>query len=444
MSSPQQIATLRASLLSQLNDRRVRFAKEVRTAGRDLSVEDERVWAGAEVGRMLADHLQEATLRNDGVRLSDEELASLQSEVLDLAFVGGRLVRAFEAKPLATNMTVTGGGPVFYELPGGRIEEGPPVAAGDEDLYFELQAMAGAMGVREVRWDPNEPELELMLKDGSRLTAQRWITPEGTFVTIRRHTLPDVTLEKLQALGSITPRMASFLGASVKAGMRILVSGRMNAGKTVLVRAASAAIEPLKHIITVESQMELMLHKHPEIYGKRVTPMEARRANSEGVGEITLESNITRAQRMSPDYVIVGEIRGPEVRALMGAIQQGYPVMATLHANGAVDAIYNMAQYYEQYAGATYSSAVRRSASNIDISVYVRKLENGMRVVSEIARIGGADSDQVSSEPMWLSHEDRPGVFNAAGGVDADFMKRLVAEGYDETLADVCAPRLGR
>ena len=435
MRSPQ-LSVLQASLTAELGERRLRFAKQARIAGRKLLIEDERVWAGAEIARMLADHQQDATLHPDGVRLSDEQMTAIRSKIMDQTFNGGRLLREFQSQPEAFNMTVTGSGPTFHEMPGGYIIIGDPVADDDDDLYLDMQALAGVMGVREVRWDPNQPELELMLEDGSRLTAQRWITPEGTFVTIRRHTLPKVTFTALLGLGSVTPRMASFLDASVKAGMRILVSGNMNAGKTVLLRALAAAIPDLKHIVTVESQMELLLHKHPEVYGRRITPMEARRSNSEGVGEITMESNIERAQRMSPDYVIVGEIRGPEVNALMKAIQQGYPVMATLHANSAVDAIHNMAQYYEQYANAAYGSAVRRSATHIDLSVYVRKLDNGLRVVDQISRISGADGEQVLAEPVWLTHDDRPGVHNTAGGLDMDFYKKLVSAGYDETLPD--------
>ncbi len=435
MNSPQ-LAVLLASMTQELKERRLRFAKQARNAGRELSVEDEKVWAGAEIGRMLADHQQEATLHPDGIRLSDEAMAGLRSKVLEQTFNAEQILKAFESEPTALNMTFTGAGKTYFEMADGTVKVGSPVASSNDDVNLNLEALVGAMGIKEVRWDPNQPELELVLPCGSRLTAQRWITPEGTFVTIRRHTLSTVTFSELLTLGSVTPRMVSFLSASVKAKQRILVSGNMNAGKTVLLRALAAEIPDLKQVITVESQMELLLHKHPEVYGERVTPTEARRANSEGVGELTMGHNIGSTQRMSPHYVIVGEVRGPEVDAFMKAIQQGYPVMATIHANSAVDAIHNMAQYYEQYGGATYSSAVRRFATNVDLSVYVRQLDNGLRVVDQISRIGGADGEQVFAEPVWLSHEDRPGVHNTAGGLDMDFYKKLLAAGYDETLPD--------
>ena len=144
------------------------------------------------------------------------------------------------------------------------------------------------------------------------------------------------------------PLLEAFLAAAVRAGCNIIVSGAPAAGKTTLLRALAAEIPAGEHVVTVEEEYELGLHllADPGSEGGRlVTAMETRQANAEGVGAIGLHALLTQALRHSPSRVLVGEVRGGEVTALLAALSNGAAGgMCTLHAISAVGVLSRIAQ----------------------------------------------------------------------------------------------------
>ena len=97
--------------------------------------------------------------------------------------------------------------------------------------------------------------------------------------------------------------------ALVRARKNLLISGGTAVGKTTMLRALASAIPPQERLITIEDSLELCLDwdadAHPD-----VVAMQSREPNTEGEGEITLAELVRWALRMTPDRVIVGEVRG--------------------------------------------------------------------------------------------------------------------------------------
>jgi hypothetical protein len=156
-----------------------------------------------------------------------------------------------------------------------------------------------------------------------------------------------LTLSELAGLGTMTPGMADLFEAMVAARLNIVVSGGMDTGKTMMVRALCSAIGPHERIITVEDSYELGLDSDPR--HSDVVPMQPRDNNIEGAGGIDMVQLVRWATRMNPSRVIVGEVRGAEVIPLLNALNQGTDgSMTTIHASSTREAFKKIPGYARQ------------------------------------------------------------------------------------------------
>ena len=73
-----------------------------------------------------------------------------------------------------------------------------------------------------------------------------------------------------------------------------------------------------ERIITVEDNAELRLQQ------PHVVTLEARPANVEGRGEVSIRDLVRNSLRMRPDRIIVGEVRGGETLDMLQALNTGH------------------------------------------------------------------------------------------------------------------------
>ena len=155
---------------------------------------------------------------------------------------------------------------------------------------------------------------------------------DGPTITIRRFPQP-FRLNDLVARKSLPNDAASLLVSMVRARLNILVSGGTGTGKTTFLNALSGAIPEAERILTIEDAAELSLQQ------SHVVRMEARPANSEGKGQVTIRDLVRNALRMRPDRIVVGEVRGGETLDMLQAMNTGHEgSLTTVHANSTVDA----------------------------------------------------------------------------------------------------------
>lgn len=339
------------------------------------------------------------------------------------------------------NVHIHGHDHVWLELADGELQRWPhPVATDDAALVRMLEGMFARLGQTSREFSPSQPIGNLRLPAGgplgARLAAVMEITDRPR-IAIRRHRHPAITLDDLVDNGTLDSDLAGFLRAAVRAGCNIIVSGGPGAGKTTLLRALCHAIPVTEHIITAEEDFELGLHLQDR---PLVTPLEARTANAEGVGELTLDDLLKQALRHSPSRVIVGEVRGGEVTAMLRALGNGAAGgMCTIHAASVAavaDRIAALAQL--AHPPLPIEAAHRWTASAVDLVVHLERRGDTerSRYVAEVAEVGDVgDADVPDLTSVFATRTAWPG--SPARPVcppGSDLLRRLQAVGLAEGL----------
>jgi pilus assembly protein CpaF len=395
-----------------------------------MSGEDERQFARAVIGRVLESHARtEIGAGRTPPDITEEE--GLSEGIHAALFGVGRLQPLLD-DPMVENIDINGADRVFVGYADGREEFVGPVADSDEELVELVQVLGAYSGLTSRSFDTANPQLDLRLPDGSRLSAVMGVTARPA-LSIRRSRLSRVFIDDLVENGSLTPEIAAMLSAAVRARKNIMIAGATNAGKTTLLRALTNEIPPSERLITVERALELGLGQFEDLH-PNVVAFEERLANSEGQGYIGLGELVRRSLRMNPSRVIVGEVLGDEIVTMLNAMSQGNDgSLSTIHANSSLEVFNRICTYAIQSVERLPTEATMMLiAGAIDFVVFVERrndFANGghlQRQVTSIREVNGVDGRVLSSE-IFAIGRDR--VTRAAAPISC--MDELTAAGYD-------------
>jgi pilus assembly protein CpaF len=209
--------------------------------------------------------------------------------------------------------------------------------------------------------------------------------------------LPEWLLER----GVMSSEMMEFLGKSMQSGDRILICGATRTGKTTLLSALCNFLPPAWRIVKIEDPEEIWIDR------KTVQTVEARpKVPGSEVPAYTLADGVDDAMRMSPDYLIVGEVRdGRAVMALLRALMTGHAGACTLHADSPREAFERLTTLMGSDMGVSPRDAARMISASLDILVQIG-IVNETRLVTSIARV---DKKRHGGEawfiPLWQYHE---------------------------------------
>lgn len=324
---------------------------------------------------------------------------------------------------------------VFVQYADGLRKRVGPIARSNDELTDLVRLLAARASSQERRFDHASPSVNLQLPGGERLFAVMGVTAGGvTSLSIRRHRFPRVTLEELRRRGTVDEGLVRFLRACVQARKNLVIAGGTGEGKTTLLRALAAEMDLMERIVTIEDAFELGLDTDPAVHAD-VTAFQAREANIEGEGAVTQADLVRWALRMSPDRVIVGEIRGPEVIPMCNAMSQGNDgSMATLHASSSAIAFARLASYAAQGPERLPLEATNLLvAGAVHFVVHLARASGGTRVVSSIREVVGADGPQVVSNEVFRPDAGRR-ARPVAGAIRSDTLDDLVDTGFDPAL----------
>ncbi len=365
------------------------------------------------------------------------DLEALAHGVYDQRYDLGPLA-AYLRDPQVENVDVNGCDRVWVTYTTGERVAAPPVAASDEALAELIRTWATRGGQTARAFSAASPLVNVALNGGARMTATMSVTPRPC-LSLRRHDQLDVTLASLVRLGTIDEVVAAFLAAAVKARCNIVVTGGVNAGKTTLLRALASEIHPSERIATLETEFELYLHEreqHPD-----VVAFEAREANSEGAGSVSLHDLIAHALRHNPQRIIVGEVRRGEIMPMLEAMNSGQEgSMCTLHANSPAEAFDRILILGLRGGLALAERAIHILVGMaVDLIVQVRKRYDGQRTVRYVSEIlevmPPGDTDRPAVTRLFLP-AGPGGRAVAAHTPSTGMLARLEAAGFSRQLLD--------
>jgi len=418
-------------LRSEVGDRLAEQRRLDAAAGMPpMSGEDERQFARALIAQVLENHARsEITAgRAPSNAQEEEELAAAIHAAL---FGVGRLQPLLEEQQIE-NIDINGCDRVFLGYADGREVLGEPVAESDDELVDLIQALAAYSGLSSRPFDTANPQLDLRLPDGSRLSAVMDVTLRPA-VSIRRARMGKVFLADLVGNGTLLPEAAAFLAAATAARKNIMIAGATNAGKTTLLRAIANQIPASERLITVERALELGIDHFPELH-PNVVAFEERLPNMEGQGAIAMAELVRRSLRMNPSRVIVGEVLGDEIVTMLNAMTQGNDgSLSTIHSNSSLEVFNRISTYAIQAAERLPVEATHMLiAGAIDFVIFIEKRNEYARggrlrrFISSIREVTGIDGRVLSSEVFSPGPDGR-----AVPHAPVSCMAELAEHGYD-------------
>ena len=282
----------------------------------------------------------------------------------------------FIADATVTDVFVNGGQSVWVDRGEGAVRQAALQLGAEEarDLAVRLMALGG----RHI--DETTPCVDARLHDGIRVHAVLPpVSPRGTLLSIRLPRIRKLSLDDLADSGFFATVGADHVRALVDRRENLLVTGAGGSGKTTLLSALLGAAAPTERIVAIEDVAELRVD-HPHFVS-----LEARQANLEGAGEISLGRLVREALRMRPDRLVLGECRGAEVRELLSALNTGHDGGAgTLHANSIADVPARL-EALGALAGLSDTAVARQTVSAIGTVLHVERSGGARR----LAQVGG-------------------------------------------------------
>ncbi len=236
------------------------------------------------------------------------------------------------------------------------------------------------------RLDRTNPIVDARLPDGARLCAVvEPVAVDGTTMSIRRHRRRRVPLTSF-----VSDEVASLLQDLVVGRANVLVTGATSSGKTTVLAALTDVVDDGERLVLIEDTSELALDPR-----HHVVRLEARPAGADGVVPIDLARLVRTALRLRPDRLIVGEFRGPEVLAVVEALNTGHDgSLSTCHANSAVDGLRRVETLVMQAAPSWPLAAIRRQVSrSIDAVVHLVRDPDGRRRVHQVVEVEEGDGE---------------------------------------------------
>jgi pilus assembly protein CpaF len=293
------------------------------------------------------------------------------------------------------------------------------------------------------RIDESSPMVDARLPDGSRVNA---IIPPlaltGPTLTIRKFSRDPFKVNDLVDLETLTQEMADLLKACVEGKLNIIISGGTGSGKTTTLNVLSSFIPADERIVTIEDAAELQLRQ------EHIVTLEARPANIEGRGAVTIRDLVRNSLRMRPDRIVVGEVRSGEALDMLQAMNTGHEgSMTTGHANSPRDMLSRLETMVLMAGMELPVRAIREQiASAIDLVIQQSRLRDGSRKITHLTEVQGMEGDVITMQDIFIFDQTGRdangkilGRFKPTG-IRPKFIEKLLSNGI-KLPADLFWPR---
>ncbi|HET8615800.1 MAG TPA: TadA family conjugal transfer-associated ATPase [Actinomycetales bacterium] len=344
-----------------------------------------------------------AAVRSVGAVLGDLGLLDV-TDALKAELVGAGPLEPLLADPLVTDVLVNADRGVWVDR--GQGLEQVRLRLGSEADVRRLAVRLAATAGR--RLDDACPYVDARLPGGVRLHAVLPpLAQEGTHLSLRVPHRRVLTLDDLGTAGTVPPSWQPILRTVVESRCAFLVTGGTGCGKTTVLGGLLSLVPTCERVVVVEDCSELRVD-HPH-----VVRLESRPPNVEGQGAVTMTDLVRQALRMRPDRLVVGEVRGAEVRELLTALNTGHEGgCGTIHANAAREVPARL-EALAALAGLQRDAVAAQAAGAIDLVLHLRRL-GGLRRLTEIAVVQRGRTG-LEVVPALLAHESDPAADGSRG-----------------------------
>ncbi|MHB1125747.1 MAG: CpaF family protein [Bacillota bacterium] len=380
---------------------------------------------GAERIREMAADL----LEGEGQSLSRTDRQRIVTEVVDEVLGFGPITPLIN-DPTISEIMVNGPRQVYVERDGKLVSTNITFRDNDHILHI-IEKIVSPLGRRI---DESSPMVDARLPDGSRVNA---IIPplaiNAPTITIRKFSKDPFRTDDLVRKGSLSPEMAGFLKACVLARLNIVVSGGTGSGKTTLLNCLSSFIPEDERILTIEDAAELQLTQ------PHVVTLEARPANIEGKGAVTIRDLVRNSLRMRPNRIVVGEVRGGEALDMLQAMNTGHDgSLTTGHANTPRDMLARLETMVLMAGMDLPVRAIREQiAAAVDVIVQQARFRDGSRKITHITEVQGMEGEVIILQDIFFFEQQGTdergnvrGKFKAMG-IRPKFTEKIIEAGID-------------
>jgi len=312
-------------------------------------------------------------------------------------------LRPFIEDESISEIMINGAKSVYIQRKG-KIEKTAVSFIDNGNLMHTIQKILSASGSSR-RVDESSPYVDFSMSDGSRVNV---ILPpcslNGPIMTIRKFSRDLTTLDELIARKSLNKAMADFLISAIKAKLNIVFCGSTGSGKTTLLNVLSCHIPGHERIITIEDTSELRLMQ------EHVVSLQAKSANTEGKGEVTIRDLFINSLRMRPDRIIIGEVRGHEILDLVQSIASGHAgSLAIVHADSPQECFNRMITMMLMSGIRLSGEQIQQQlATSIDLIVYVELFLDGVRRVTNITDLRHVkETGKISLDDIFTFKQER-------------------------------------
>jgi len=314
----------------------------------------------------------EALVAREAPVLADDDTAALVKRV-HARINGLGPLEPLAADPRVTDIHINGPGPVWVEAEGRLRPTSVEVTAADLELIVER--VLGPLGLR---LDRTNAIVDARLADGSRVcVVGEPLALRAPVVSIRRFRPSAISLDEFA--GDLAPLLRDLVDRK----LNVVVYGPTGAGKTTLLGALCGEVTHGERLVIIEDTAEI------RVDAPAVVHLEARCANAEGAGAVSIRQLVRAALRLRPDRLVIGEVRGAEALDMVWALASGHDgSMSTCHASSALEALVRIETFALMAGESLPLESVRLQVhAAVDVLVGVRRLADGRRCVREVSEV---------------------------------------------------------
>jgi len=334
-----------------------------------------------------------------------------------------------------TEIMVNGPSQVYVER-AGKLILTDCTFINDTSVHSVIERIVSPIGRRI---DESQPYVDARLADGSRVNAViHPLSLVGPCITIRKFSKDPFKVQDLINFGTMTQDIAEFLRVCVLLRKNMIVSGGTGSGKTTLLNVLSSYLPDDERILTIEDAAELRLTQD------HIIRLEARPANIEGRGAVTIRDLVRNALRMRPDRIVVGECRGSEALDMLQAMNTGHEgSLTTIHANTPRDALARLETMVLMAGMELPVRAIREQVgSAVHMICQISRFSDGSRKVSKVTEVSGMEGDRLTLQDIFefrqtgLDDDGRvQGSLHPTGAVPT-FIEEIAIRGipFDRTI----------